>query len=234
MFLVCGERDSSAQSERSAQPWCRLPRRQEPRRVVGDDHPRDVARVIESKADLPLRREARQQQHRGTGKVADAELREVDLRHAWTAQVVRRCEDALGARVVIRIRGAQLLEPARIEINGLVEDLRWYVTGRHGLDGACRQRGCAGCCHGRRGKLASHGERSALRPRTAALSIDYAHREAVPKDHLFQSPSSACSRMWSSRSPRGGILSSVHPKKGTTQRSATAQWSLRLKTVTPP
>src|SRR5207244_10958050 len=40
--------------------------------------------------------------------------------------------------------------------------------------------------------------------------------------------------MWSSRSPRGGILSSVHAKKGTTQSSATAQWSLRLKTVTPP
>jgi len=30
-----------------------------------------------------------------------------------TAQVVRRREDALGARVVIRIRGAQLLERAR-------------------------------------------------------------------------------------------------------------------------
>src|SRR5207253_10355560 len=99
---------------------------------------------------------------------------------------------------------------------------------------ACRQCGDAGRCHGSRRKLASHGERSALRPRPAALSIDYAHRGAISKGHFFQSPSSGCSRMWSSTSPRGGILSSVHAKKGTTQSSATAQWSLRLKTVTPP
>src|SRR5205807_9319638 len=145
-----------------------------------------------------------------------------------------RREDALGARVLIRIRRAQLLQRARIEIHRPVEYLSRYVTGRHGLDTACRQCGHAGRRHGSRGKPASHGERSALRPRPAALSIDYAHRGAVSKGHFFQSPSSGCSRMWSSRSPRGGILSSVHAKKGTTQSSATAQWSLRLKTVTPP
>src|SRR5205814_8358052 len=104
--------------------------RQRPRRIVGDEYGRDVARAVQPKTDAPLRRVAGQEKQGGAGQVAhaqSAQSREVNLASVRTAQVVRGGEDAPRARVVIRIRLAQLLEPARIQVDGLVEHLSRYV-----------------------------------------------------------------------------------------------------------